>query len=329
MKQTNYELVGASLGAWSKQIEESWRGIHSIVLTPKLALCDQVVICGMGGSALGAELAVKAMAPKTTLPIHFCRQSFLPTWVNQKTLIVLISYSGTTAEVLACAAQASRKKLPVVAITSNGNLVKVANKNKWPLYQFETQYNPAGEPRFGLGYIGGSIQALGQRLGWWQITEIEKKEIVKVLTKPIKDFSLSFKELLVISEDWLSGAAHVICNQVNETAKTLAWPAVLSELNHHLLEGASNGQVKNNYQVLVVESKLVSIDLQKRSLLTKQVFIKQGYKVMVKKLSAKTLLAQAWELAFWGGWLSLAIAKKNHQDPLLIPWVDYFKKQLA
>lgn len=329
MKQTNYELVSESLALWPRQIKESWRGVHSIVLLPKLALCEQVVICGMGGSALGAELAVKALSPKTTLPIHFCRQSFLPHWVNQKTLIVLISYSGTTAEVLACAAEASRKKLPAVVITSNGNLVKVANKNKWPLYQFETKYNPASEPRFGLGYIGGSIQALGQRLGWWQITEIEKKEIAKVLAKPAKDTKLSFKELLVISEDWLSGAAHAVCNQVNETAKSLAWPAVLSELNHHLLEGASGGQVKSNYQVVVVESKLVPNDLQKRTALTKQVFIKQGYKVVTKKLSGQTLLGQAWELAAWGGQVSLEMAKKNQQDPLLIPWVNYFKKQLS
>jgi glucose/mannose-6-phosphate isomerase len=283
----------------------------------------------MGGSALGAELAVKAMAPKTTLPIYFCRQSFLPTWANQKTLIVLVSYSGTTAEVLACANEAKSKNLLAVVITSGGSLAVKANKNNWPLYKFETQYNPAREPRFGLGYIGGSIQALGQRLGWWQITEIEKKEITKVLAKPAKDTTLLFKELLVISEDWLSGAAHAVCNQVNETAKILAWPTILSELNHHLLEGASGGQVKSNYQVIIVESKLVPSDLQKRTALTKQVFIKQGYKVTSKKLLSKTLLAQAWELAAWGGWLSLMVAKKNQQDPLLIPWVNYFKKKLS
>ncbi|MCX6785158.1 MAG: SIS domain-containing protein [Candidatus Komeilibacteria bacterium] len=318
MKQTNYELVGASLAAWSKQIEQAWHGIHSIELLPKLALCNQVVICGMGGSALGAEVVVKAMSPKTTLPIYFCRQSFLPNWVNKKTLIVLVSYSGTTAEVLTCANEAKRKNLLVVVITKGGDLAKLANKNKWPMYQFVAQFNPAGEPRFGLGYMGGSIMALGQRLAWWQITEAEKKEVAQVLAKPAKDIAPSFKELLIISEEWLSGAAHAVCNQVNETAKIMSWSAILSELNHHLLEGASGGQVKSNYQVAMAESKLVPTDLQKRTRLTKQVFQKQGYRVISKKLVSRSLLAQAWELAAWGGYLSLAAAKKNKQNPLLI-----------
>lgn len=327
MKQNNYQLVEQSLSFWFKQIEQSWHDLHALTLSPELALCSKIVICGMGGSALGAEVVTASLSPKTRVAIFYNRQSCLPAWVDKDTLIVLTSYSGTTAEVLACAKEAQQKRLSTFVITSGGQLAQMAKKYHWPFYQFQPTFNPAAEPRFGLGYAGGSILALGQILGWWPFVVKELKGLKNILSKKIK-INLSAKEYLIVADNNLSGAAHAVGNQLNESAKVLAWWQIVSELNHHLLEGLSGGQVKSNYQTIVIKSKLLSKDIQKRLDLTAAVLQKQGYNVLRLNLVGKTLLEQAWELSWWGGWLSLALAKKSKIDPLAIPWVEYFKKQL-
>src|SRR3954453_9418282 len=85
-----------------------------------------IVICGMGGSAIGADLAAAAVGLRAKAPITTMRGYELPEWVGPQTLVVGASYSGNTEETLHCFEQAGAAGAPRVAVTTGGKLAEAA-----------------------------------------------------------------------------------------------------------------------------------------------------------------------------------------------------------
>src|SRR4051794_38917220 len=85
-----------------------------------------VVIAGMGGSAIGADLAAAAIGLRAQAPITVVRGYELPRWVGPETLVVCASYSGDTEETLQCFEQAGAANAPRVVVTTGGKLAEGA-----------------------------------------------------------------------------------------------------------------------------------------------------------------------------------------------------------
>src|SRR5687767_11875410 len=60
-----------------------------------------LVVCGMGGSAVGGDLAAAAIGDRAGAPIFVCRGYGLPSWVDERAFVPCSSYSGNTEETLA------------------------------------------------------------------------------------------------------------------------------------------------------------------------------------------------------------------------------------
>src|SRR5918998_3759834 len=61
-----------------------------------------LVVCGMGGSAIGGDLAIPALRDRATRPITVVRGYALASWTPPDGLVLCASYSGDTEETLAC-----------------------------------------------------------------------------------------------------------------------------------------------------------------------------------------------------------------------------------
>src|SRR3954467_12051686 len=85
-----------------------------------------LVICGMGGSGIGADLAAAAIGLRATAPITTIRGYELPAWVGPDTLVVCASYSGNTEETLHCFERAGAVGAPRVVVTTGGGLAEGA-----------------------------------------------------------------------------------------------------------------------------------------------------------------------------------------------------------
>ena len=81
-----------------------------------------VAICGMGGSAIAADLVLGAYRERLRVPMTVVRDYYLPGWIGERTLVILSSYSGGTEETLTCASQALERNALCVAVTSGGKL---------------------------------------------------------------------------------------------------------------------------------------------------------------------------------------------------------------
>ncbi len=70
-----------------------------------------IIVAGMGGSAIGGELLKDLARDKAAMPIEVSRDYSLPAYANQKSLVLITSYSGETEESLSAFLDASKKAL--------------------------------------------------------------------------------------------------------------------------------------------------------------------------------------------------------------------------
>ena len=118
------------------------------VLAP-LDLVDQVVVCGMGGSGIVADVVQAVAAPGYDLPVFTHKGPGLPAWVGGSTLVVAVSYSGNTSETLDATRVALERGAPVIGITSGGQLAELLDDAD----QTVVDVPGGGQPRHSTGSL--------------------------------------------------------------------------------------------------------------------------------------------------------------------------------
>ena len=108
-----------------------------------------LLVCGMGGSAIGGDLAAAAIGDRARRPIRTVRGYELEPWVGDDTLVLCASYSGDTEETLACWRAAREAGAPRIALTTGGELAAAAREEGVPVMS-----PPGGfQPRAGVVYM--------------------------------------------------------------------------------------------------------------------------------------------------------------------------------
>ncbi len=326
-------LLG-SIELLGKQCAEAWRDIKKIKIPDSYRQVENIVISGMGGSALGGHIIQSVFSGELKVPIEVVRGNTLPAYVGSKTLLILSSYSGNTEETLAAAEEGQKRKTKIIGLTAGGKLANFLRNNNYPAYIFKPNHNPSGQPRMGLGYsILGQLGLLRQ-CGLLKIDEKEiswtiellgrKNNAAKNLAEKIKN-----KIPIVVASEFLLGNGHAMANQINENAKTFTTYFELPELNHHLMEGLKNPATnKKNLVFFLLNSGLYLPRNQKRYKILKTVLAKNKIKFLEYRPAAKTKFQQSWETLLLGSYLSFYLAMSYNLDPSPVPWVNFFKKEL-
>jgi glucose/mannose-6-phosphate isomerase len=92
-----------------------------------------LVVCGMGGSAIGGDLASAALGDRATRPITVVRGYALESWTLPESLVLCTSYSGETEETLACFEAAGAAGAQRVVLTTGGTLAELARQEGVPV----------------------------------------------------------------------------------------------------------------------------------------------------------------------------------------------------
>ncbi len=337
--------IGYGIEHLAEQVRMAWHDTRTMRLPPSYRRAKNVVVVGMGGSALGPEVLLHAWCKRFTVPITIVRGYTLPSWVNRDTLIVLSSFSGTTEEVLAVAEDARRRRLKVAVMTTGGLLAECATAAKWPTYLYAPA-ELAREPRFGLGFtmIGllGILQAAG-------LTKAQDGDIRRlrsamgdVLDTSAADVptdenpakmvaeALRGKPVMVFAAGHLVGNAHVFRNQLNETAKQFATYTALPEGNHHMLEGFTfpKGFAKTTTAVMV-RSSLYHERVQKRFDVTADMLERMGVQVVDYMAGGKDALEECGEVLQFTSFVAYYLGLLNGMNAAKMPFVDEFKKNVG
>ncbi len=338
--------VLGSIEQLGQQCQQAWQEVDKIEFPEQYKSASSIVFQGMGGSALGAYVLKSLFYDKIKRPFEIMNDYHLPSYVDEKTLVIVSSYSGTTEETLSVANEAKKKNACVVGLAAGGELADFLKENSYPSYIFDPIYNPSKQPRLGTGYMAMGPITILKKLGILEMNNDSIETLKKFLNEgnklygvtkskennPAKILAKSWinKIPIIVSAEYLSGVGRVLRNQLHESAKNFADYYPVPELNHHLMEGLKNPpQNKELLEFLFLDSADYSPKIQKRMEITKEVVSKNGIHVESFTPQSSDRLTQAFECVQFGAYTNYYLALLYGLDPSKIPWVDFFKKKLA
>ena len=339
------DMLG-SLQLLNKQVEQVWKESEKLKVPSIYKKVQNVVVLGMGGSALGAHIIKNVFSKELKASVEIVNDYSVPAYINQKTLVVASSYSGSTEETVAGIVEAKKKKAKILVICAGGKLADFAKKNKLPALVFTTGFNPCNSPRMGLGYSIVGQLALFNKLGLLKLTIKQIKGLVENVKKFENKFGVNSeiknnlakttaskllgKSVWYVASEHLLGNAHTAANQLNENAKCFGGYFPIPELNHHLMEGMIFPKSNPNNLIFVfLESGFYHKRIQKRFEVTKDVLKQNKIAYTSYQSESKNKLEQSMEVLLFGAYVSFYLSMLSNIDPTPIPFVDYFKKEMS
>jgi glucose/mannose-6-phosphate isomerase len=298
-----------------------------------------LVVCGMGGSAIGADLAGAVLLRRARHPLRTVRDYALDTWVSKDTLVVCASYSGNTEETLACYAQAKARDLPRVVITTGGKLGDLAGADGVPVIPL-----PAGmQPRAAVVYMLVSVLACAEACGAVRGIRSEIERAEAPLTRLARELgpaapAKSFAKALAVS---LRGTVPVIYGagatsavavrwkaQLNENAGVHAFASTLPEADHNEI-CAWDSEPLAPLSAVFLGDRLLDARLRRRMQLTAMSVRSNASKIEFAEGRGATPLERVLSLVLIGDLVSVYLAVLKSADPTPVAAIERFKLALA
>jgi len=337
-KNNAYKLI-ADL---PKQCQNAWEEISQIVLPSFYLKANKVLILGMGGSGIGGELAKSFAQDSSEIQISTHNNYGIPAWVDEKTLVIAVSYSGNTEEVIDGFVEASKKNAKLVAITTGGELEKLAFKFRCPLYRF--RYD--SPPRSALGYLLIGILGILKKLN---IVDLATQDIDEAVTQlkeileknkleipKAKNQAKSLAEKLagsipiILGTDTTTSVALRWKTQFNENSKVPAYAEKIPESTHNSIVGLLYPQdLKEKIYFIILKSGFDNPRSRIRQDFILEILKKKKFPVQEIKIPGTGgKLSEMFSLIYIGDLTSYYLAILNEVDPYPVEIITKLKKHL-
>lgn len=324
------------------QIERCWDDWQKIPLPTSYIQAKNVVIAGMGGSAIGGGL-VASLAKSASVPIILVNDYDIPGFVSKDTLFIAVSYSGNTEETIYGLKKASEKTNKIITISTGGKIASLATNYRSPHYKIDY----GSQPRAALGYSFTSLVAILAKLNIIEVKNDDIAEAIVLLRGLQKKIDanvqsgynnakiLAGKLLgripIVYGSGYLSEVARRWKGNFNENAKSASYHEILPELNHNALVGLQFPKdLKNMIFVIILQSKYDHPRNTLRQNITAQILQKNriSYESVLLEPSASAL-AEILQTIHYGDYVSYYLAILNNVEPNPVDIIGFLKDKLA
>lgn len=315
----------------------AWEETQGFELPDDYRDFDQIIIAGMGGSGIAAEI-VAELTFKSKTPIAVSHNYDLPGSFNAKSLLLACSYSGNTEETLSAFNQAKQRGAKIIALATGGKLSEMASAENAPLFEI----NYVSPPRMSLAYQLFPLLSILAKVG-----VIEKADVGLVLDNVAKQ-TANFKIDVAKSENKAKQLAGFLQDkvpvfypsvnlravglrfkdQLNENAKNFGACDFIPELNHNAICGYDFP--KSPLAVVSLESKFTHERNQLRHQITADILTKSN--VALERVTFPESLNDLSEhLCFiiLADYTSFYLAMLNGVDPARIDNIRYLKAELG
>ncbi len=321
---------------FTRQLSDALRIGQAVDLVRQGTDIRNVLITGMGGSGIGANLVESLTFSRIPIPITVCKGYNIPQFVSPHTLFIACSYSGSTEETLAAVQKAMLKRAHIICITSGGRLLELAKEYNF----YYIQLPHCESPRAMLGYmIVSLLYALYHTnlIGAAFIKETENAvEYLDRGEKAIQsEAELIAKKLkgklpFIYCDGRLEAMATRFQQQLNENAKQLAHVNTFPEMNHNEITGWRFPEtVLQQAQVVYLYSDHDHERVEKRLEICREIFEKRSNPIIDIVAEGASLLEQYYYLIHLTDWISFFLAKENDVDPDSGETVAFLKGELA
>jgi len=316
-----------TLSEFAVQCEEAYSLGRNIKISHDI---DKIVIAAMGGSAYGGDILKCYLSDiNLNIPVFVNKDYSLPSFVDSKTLVFAVSYSGNSEETISAYRIALRKSAQIVVISTGGKLTELATRNKNHLIQTpETVV-----PRLATGYL--TIPMLNvlrySRIGDPSIIKSDIVNTIRALRKNFKskgkDFAarLKDKDILVYGSQRLYCIPTIWKKIFSESAKLMIRTGFIPEMNHNELESFRN--LKRDNFIVMIKDEEDYHKVKKRMDMTKKM-ASDYCDVTELKLTGSNTLSKIFTAIYLSQYISYHMAKDAGLDPLPINTVENFKKEL-
>ena len=299
---------------------------------------SNILICGMGGSAIGGDFIKSLVGDEIALPLDINRDYNLPTWVSNASLIILSSYSGNTEEVVSCLNQCITKKINPIIITSNGVLLDQAKKNNFIYFDIPTGHMP----RFAVGYSISILLLIFSKLGL--ISKTIEEKLAK-LPELLQLDSHSYSSLDEANNKCIDMAKNIYDKfniiysssnmevlglrfraQLAENAKILSTHYIFPEQNHNEIEAFKNIHI-NNINIIWIKDKSDHKMILKRMDITANLLndVVTNYYI---ESNGENILNRVFKNLYFIDWVSYYCAILNNTNPYPVDMIAKLKKML-
>ncbi len=313
----------------------------------------QVVVTGLGGSAIGGDFARSMMEAFGTVPLIVNRDYVLPHWVGPHTLVIAGSYSGNTEETIAAYRAAQNVNAQIAVVSSGGELSKMAREDGNPIAVV-----PGGQPpRSATGYM--FFPALRFLISRHLLEnkannedpnfEFPIEETLDRLTKmaaelgpdiptasnPAKQMAIALCGKIPIiygSQGWRGIVATRWKGQFNENAKVAAFANVLPEQNHNeiLAWTQAQRQAQNWTAIFLRESDEAEQlpRIARRVEVTKQL-LGENVEALEVFSQGESLLERMFSLIYFADFVTVYLAYLYGICPTDIAAIDHLKSEMS
>ena len=306
---------------------------------PEATGITAIALCGMGGSAVGGNVARALYLDRLGVPIEVVRSPSLPEWCETRTLVVSTSYSGGTAETLGSFEEASRRGCRQVVIASGGQITARSKELNVPVVAVGTGF----QPRAALGLLAGSLLGVLEAMG-----------VIPGLSEEIEEAALRLGRLaeelgpasvgnrakaiagrLLESTPVIWGADGIGATaamrfkcQLNENGKVPAWWSAMSELDHNEVAAWNDGTGRGNH-IIAMRHEGEDDSISPRFPLSAAIARDAGATTEEIWAEGDSRLAQLLSLIAVGDWVSVYVGLARGVDPTPVAAIERLKRELA
>jgi len=343
MYQADTKEMFQSLATLAGQCNTACWDLPGNIDLPAVEAISNVVVTGLGGSAIGGDLLRIYCLDKCLVPVVVNRNYVMPEFVGEDTLVFAVSYSGNTEETISAYLDAKKRGATIIAVTTGGKLKEMACRDGVTVIPV-----PGGiSPRSASGFLFIPTLRIMERLGFLSGIAEEVEKLVDHLKKlhenlkpeiPVEKNSakqMALKLYNRIPIIWgSSGTTEVVAQrwkgQINENAKTPAYWNVFPELNHNELVGFKFPEsLLKQLHIVILRDDQDHPRVQKRIEISKNVISKSVAGITDVRASGGGLLARTYSLIYSGDYTSVYLAFLYGIDPGPVEAIDHLKNELA
>jgi glucose/mannose-6-phosphate isomerase len=331
--QNQFEVLVNSF----EQIDFAWNNKIDLSSIKKSEI-KNILISGLGGSAISADLIKNYLYKDLQLPMIVNRNYNLPTFADEKTLFIASSYSGNTEETISSLNEAISKKCKIICISTGGKVGAIAEHNNLPFVKIKSGF----QPRYALGLSFFSLLKIFQELelipdqnenvnrirSIWE-NEGEKFSVEENYAYKIAESLIGFIPVIYSVSDFTNAVGYRLKSQINENSKLHAFHNELPEMNHNEIIGWESYQEKHfKTKIIEIEDENYHPQVKKRFKVLNGLLSNSGLEVITLKSNEKEFKVRLLELVYICDWISYYLGILRGFDPSEINYINTLKENL-
>ncbi|HRQ22496.1 MAG TPA: SIS domain-containing protein [Anaerolineales bacterium] len=327
-KQLDPQNMLAQIDGLPDQLQTAWELGQTLPL-PEFKDVQNIIVSAMGDSASASDLVTASVFPSLRLPLTVHRGYGLPASATENTLVICVSHSGNSEEVLDAFEAAQKNKCQLMVISTGGELTKRASAKNIPVWNFAYD----GMDTAAIAYPFALLLALLTRLGYIPDPAADVAEAVAMMKRsqqhitadviaaknPAKRYAgqLVGRWVTFVGTQTLEPVARRWKTQINQLAKAGANFEVIPEATHNTLLATINPNPTLNAHTMTLFMRAPSDHPRNklRSDAMRQTFMLEALNTDVIDARGDSVIAHLWTLIIFGDYMAYYLAMAYGADP--------------